>query len=70
MAAEMYGIAHTTEAEIKFIDGLGLWVKGFSIPRRELLRGYICGAKKRTDWGVMDGAAVIAHAEGCLGKLG
>jgi hypothetical protein len=59
-------LAHTTANELEFVDGMG----SSTFPVRQLLRGYIAGAKRRVDWGCVDAAAVIARAEKRLGELG
>ncbi len=56
---------HTTEQEIKFIEGLGkfsLQGQGKIISRPELLRGYIKASKDRTDWGDVDQEQAVQAA--------
>lgn len=57
---------HSTDAELKFIERLGKHSEE-KAPRPELLRGYLAGCEKRTNWGMIDSAMVIAYAQRCLG---
>lgn len=54
-----------TEHEIEFIRGLGSWAPELdkSITRVKLLRGYLRGARRRTDWGRIDKASVMRFAQ-------
>ena len=62
-------LIHTTDHELQFIEKIGLCSEcDFSI--KQLLRGYIAAAKRRTDWGGVSPGAVIARAEQRLGELG
>lgn len=69
MAIEKELPRHSTDAEIKFIEKIGRHSES-NLTRAELLRGYLAGCAKRTDWGAIDAALVVAFAQGCLGKLG
>jgi hypothetical protein len=58
----------STEAELHFLDDLGAHT-GVTRDPAPLLRGYLAGAEKRTDWGNMDRDAVIAHAKKRLERI-
>ena len=55
-----------TEAEMRFIDGLGSW-GFFPRERPQLLRGYLKGSLLRGNWGQIDGQKVIDRVESELG---
>lgn len=60
---------YTTERELEFIDSLGrnsTQAQSGEVSRNELLRGYIAGAQKRSDWGDINKALVVHHAKQCL----
>lgn len=51
---------HTTKHEFLFIDGLGTHSE-LRMDKVQLMRGYLAGARKRTDWGDVNCKAVIEH---------
>lgn len=58
-----------TTHEIAFLRKIGTYNEhARRIPRAELLRGYLAGCKKRTRWGTIDSAKVIAFAEAELAR--
>lgn len=69
-----FEICWGTEREIEFIKTLGehrantRFYEGPApqISKAELLAGYLDGACRRTDWGDIDGMAVIAKARSLL----
>lgn len=60
---------HTTEHEIKFLNGLGNYKAQHKIPLVDVLRGYINGAAGREDWGDINKDQVISHAVKLLSTL-
>ncbi len=60
----------TTNSEKQFLNRLGTHSKPDShyraLSREKLLTRYLAAAKKRTHWGIMDKAQVLAHARHCL----
>lgn len=70
----------TTGSEISWLDSIGDAYeesknKGMDVAsrvildRKELLRGYLEGAKRRSRWDKMDRIACIGHAKNLLTKL-
>lgn len=70
----------TTNSEIEWLNAIGDALeeeKNRNMPvdsrvfidRKELLRGYLEGAKKRSRWGKMDRVACINHAKLILAKM-
>ncbi len=57
--------AHSTKAEMKFIDGLGTY-SNVRMRRSALLAGYLTGAFKRVRWGDIDPITVIRYASASL----
>ena len=57
-----------TEAEMRFLDGLGGWnPERPAMDRTRLLKGYYEGALQRMWWGQIDGQRVIDRVRGELG---
>jgi len=75
MVAKKEDRSWSTEKEIHFLSENPQFTLGTShastkhTPRRELLEGYLEGAKKRTDWGDMDKFKIIAHVEKQLEEM-
>ena len=75
MVAKKEDKSWSTEKEIGFLSENQQFTLGTShsstkyIPRREILEGYLEGAKKRTDWGDMDKFKIIAHVEKLLEEI-
>lgn len=69
---EGYKTSWSTDHELAFLADLGvhgsgpLAVVNHGKSKVELLAGYLEGARRRTDWGKIDGEAVIAKAEKLL----
>lgn len=66
--------AHSTTAEIAFLDGIVSGKNTASSPRSveakiNALKGYISAAAKRTDWIGMDKAEILEHAQKLLLKI-
>ena len=61
-------LAWPTETEIKYVENIGSTNLAYGT-KRQHLQGYLRGALKRTVWGVIDGAAVIAHAGLLLSRM-
>lgn len=70
----------TTNSEIEFLNTIGDALDEMinrnlpadtriTIDRKELLRGYLESAQKRSRWGRMDRAACINHAKLLLAKM-
>lgn len=70
----------TTDSEIQWLNTIGDVMEGEKnrdmpvdsrvfIDRKELLRGYLEGAKKSSRWGKMDRTACINHAKLVLAKM-
>lgn len=53
--------SHTTEREKEFILNLGMFAST-TRTRKQLLEGYIAGAKKRVKWDGIDGKDVLSFA--------
>ena len=51
----------STWQEMRFLDGLGQF-SHHDTPKRELLQGYLEGAQRRDNWGVINKAGVISYA--------
>ena len=56
----------TTEDELDFIAGIGTHGKSSTMNRRELLEGYLAGARRRMRWGNINSDEVFAAVEGEL----
>jgi len=59
---------HNTKMELDFVSGLGTYSE-HNCGVVELLKGYLAGCAKRTDWEVIDKKAVIAAANKQLAHL-
>lgn len=58
---------HTTDEEIKFLNGLGKHSE-VKTSKKDLLIGYLKGAAKRNAWDEIDNREVIHHAGVLLNK--
>jgi len=57
-----------TEAEMRFLDGLGTWnPERPAMDRTRLLKGYYEGVMNRKRWGQIDGQKVLDRVRGELG---
>ncbi len=64
-------VFYATRHEQKFLDGLGTYRDSMGIlcetSREDLLKGYLQGAMRRTDWGDIDSKTIIARVQSELG---
>ena len=61
-------LAWPTETELDYLETIGDTNLAYGT-KRQHLQGYLRGALKRTVWGVIDGAVVIARARLLLSRM-
>lgn len=58
--------AHGTLEEMAFLNRLGTFSEHPTLSRRQYLETYKLSAEKRVNWGKIDKAKVLAHADELL----
>ena len=66
MSNRKEGLAWGTAAESQYLDGIGNSLKGKPVSLINLLKGYLKGCERRTDWAGIDRAVILQAARAKL----